>query len=114
MEPLDPEMLRLPPPMPPNEKLLAAMEHFYSAPTHDRPRDSLVFDFVSLQEFLSCSEGWEKLGLYEFFRDKQRALAERKLQSEAVDDDVDGRPITPDDQKDARLRERKRKSKWDT
>lgn len=55
---LDPKDIRLPPPMPPSERLLAAVEAFYSPPNHDRPRDS---------------EGWEKLGLYEFFKAKQRA-----------------------------------------
>lgn len=57
-ESLDPKIMRLPPPMPPSERLLAAVEAFYAQPTHERPRDS---------------EGWEKLGLYEFFRAKQKA-----------------------------------------
>ncbi|KAL4236438.1 hypothetical protein ACF0H5_004823 [Mactra antiquata] len=56
--PLEPRDIRLPPPMPPSERLLAAVEAFYSPPFHDRPRDS---------------EGWEKLGLYEFFKAKQKA-----------------------------------------
>lgn len=37
--PLDPEELRLPPPVPPTERLLSAVEMFYAPPRHDRPRD---------------------------------------------------------------------------
>uniref|UniRef100_A0A8K9UF15 Calcium homeostasis endoplasmic reticulum protein n=1 Tax=Oncorhynchus mykiss TaxID=8022 RepID=A0A8K9UF15_ONCMY len=55
---LDPKDIRLPPPMPPSERLLAAVEAFYSPPSHDGPRNS---------------EGWEQNGLYEFFRAKMRA-----------------------------------------
>lgn len=36
---LDPEDIRLPAPVPPSERLLQAIEAFYSAPSHDRPRD---------------------------------------------------------------------------
>lgn len=56
--PLNPRDIRLPPPMPPTDRLLAAVEAFYSPPSHERPRDS---------------EGWEKLGLFEFFKAKQKA-----------------------------------------
>lgn len=37
--PLDPEDIRLPAPAPPSERLLQAIEAFYSMPSHDRPRD---------------------------------------------------------------------------
>ncbi|BFY99812.1 hypothetical protein BsWGS_02851 [Bradybaena similaris] len=57
-KPLDPKDIRLPPPMPPTERLLAAVEAFYQPPSRERPRDV---------------DGWEKLGLFEFFRAKQRA-----------------------------------------
>ncbi|XP_062868861.1 calcium homeostasis endoplasmic reticulum protein isoform X2 [Trichomycterus rosablanca] len=57
-KPLDSKDIRLPPPMPPSDRLLAAVEAFYSPPSHDRPRNS---------------EGWEQNGLYEFFRAKMRA-----------------------------------------
>ena len=40
--PLDPDHIRLPPPQPPSERLRAAVELFYSAPSHDRPRDTEV------------------------------------------------------------------------
>lgn len=38
-KPLDPEDIRLPAPAPPSERLLQAIEAFYSLPSHDRPRD---------------------------------------------------------------------------
>lgn len=37
--PLDPEEIRLPPPTAPSERLIQAIEAFYSHPSHDRPRD---------------------------------------------------------------------------
>lgn len=66
--PLDPRDIRLPPPMPPSERLLAAVEAFYTPPFHDRPRDS---------------EGWEKLGLYEFFKAKQKARKMKEQEEES-------------------------------
>ncbi|CAG5119503.1 unnamed protein product [Candidula unifasciata] len=66
-KPLDPKDIRLPPPMPPTERLLAAVEAFYQPPSRERPRDV---------------DGWEKLGLYEFFRAKQRA---RRMKEEGWD-----------------------------
>ncbi|KAL4710528.1 hypothetical protein ACJJTC_008930 [Scirpophaga incertulas] len=65
-KPLDPERIRLPPPAPPNERLLAAVDAFYASPNHERPRDN---------------EGWEKLGLYEYYKAKNSA---RKNKEEAV------------------------------
>uniref|UniRef100_A0A3B4BHH6 Uncharacterized protein n=1 Tax=Periophthalmus magnuspinnatus TaxID=409849 RepID=A0A3B4BHH6_9GOBI len=62
-KPLDPKDIRLPPPMPPSDRLLAAVEAFYSPPSHDRPRNS---------------EGWEQNGLYEFFRAKMRARRKKE------------------------------------
>lgn len=63
--PLDPADIRLPPPAPPSERLLAAVEAFYAPPSHERPRDS---------------EGWEKLGLYEYYKAKHNARKERDEQ----------------------------------
>ncbi|XP_065336017.1 calcium homeostasis endoplasmic reticulum protein [Cloeon dipterum] len=57
-KPLDPDDIRLPPPAPPSDRLIAAVEAFYGPPSHERPRDS---------------EGWEKLGLYEYYRAKSTA-----------------------------------------
>ncbi|KAG5870886.1 hypothetical protein JTB14_035754 [Gonioctena quinquepunctata] len=62
-KPLDPKDIRLPPPAPPNERLLAAVEAFYSLPSHERPRDS---------------EGWEKLGLYEYYKAKNIAKKDKE------------------------------------
>ncbi|XP_043483734.1 calcium homeostasis endoplasmic reticulum protein [Leptopilina heterotoma] len=56
--PLDPDAIRLPPPAPPSDRLVAAVEAFYAPPNHDSPRDS---------------DGWEKLGLYEYYKAKNAA-----------------------------------------
>lgn len=39
---LNPDDVRLPAPGPPSERLLQAVEAFYSPPSHDRPRDGYV------------------------------------------------------------------------
>lgn len=62
---IDPEKIQLPPPSMPTDKLLNAIEAFYAPPSHDRPRN----------------EGWEKLGLYEYFKIKN---AVRKQKEEAI------------------------------
>lgn len=36
---LDATMIRLPPPIPPSDRLMAAVEAFYAPPSHDRPRN---------------------------------------------------------------------------
>ncbi|XP_064211274.1 calcium homeostasis endoplasmic reticulum protein isoform X2 [Tribolium castaneum] len=64
-KPLDPKDIRLPPPAPPSDRLLAAVEAFYSLPSHERPRDS---------------EGWEKLGLYEYYKAKNNAKRQKEEQ----------------------------------
>lgn len=56
--PLDPAKLRLLPPEPPSEQLMLALDAYYVQPSHDRPRDP---------------EGWERLGLFEFYRAKEEA-----------------------------------------
>ena len=43
-KPLDPAALRLPAPQPPSERLLAAVEAFYSPPSHERPRNRWAGD----------------------------------------------------------------------
>ncbi|CRK99453.1 CLUMA_CG012573, isoform B [Clunio marinus] len=63
---LDTEKIKLPPAAAPTDKLLNAVEAFYSAPSHERPRDL---------------EGWEKLGLYEYFKIKN---AVRKQKEESI------------------------------
>lgn len=49
--PLDPEDIRLPAPIPPSERLLQAIEAFYSLPSHDRPRDGYTFCFYCMLHF---------------------------------------------------------------
>merc|ERR1712020_216086 len=67
-KPLNPNELRLPPPSPPTDRLLAALEQFYAPPSHDRPRDP---------------EGWEMLGLYEWSRAKTTAIKKKADDIEA-------------------------------
>ncbi|XP_050294823.1 calcium homeostasis endoplasmic reticulum protein-like isoform X2 [Anthonomus grandis grandis] len=62
-KPLDPKDIRLPPPAPPDERLLTAVDAFYSLPSHESPRDS---------------EGWEKLGLYEYYKAKNEARRKKE------------------------------------
>jgi calcium homeostasis ER protein len=69
---IDPKDIRLPPPTPPSEKLLKAVEAFYGPPSHERPRNS---------------EGWEQLGLYEFYKEKS---AHRKDDHNSSDSDSGG------------------------
>jgi calcium homeostasis endoplasmic reticulum protein len=64
---LDPDRIKALPAMTaPPEKVLNAVEAYYSAPSHERPRDT---------------EGWEKLGLYEYFKHKN---AIRKQKEESI------------------------------
>ena len=58
-KPINPKDIRLPPPTPPTERLLAALEQFYAPPSHERPRDP---------------EGFEMLGLYEWSKEKSNAV----------------------------------------
>ncbi|XP_067644151.1 calcium homeostasis endoplasmic reticulum protein isoform X2 [Eurosta solidaginis] len=60
---LDPADIRLPPPAPQSERLTNALAAFYAPPTHDRPRDT---------------EGWEKLGLYEYYKVKNAAKKQKE------------------------------------
>lgn len=60
---IDPADILLPAPIPPSERLLNAIEAFYSQPSHERPRDN---------------EGWEKLGLYEYFKMKNAVKKQRE------------------------------------
>lgn len=76
-KPIDPNEVRIPPVTPPTERLTKAIEAFYAPPSHEHPRNS---------------EGWEKLGLYEFFRTKSKARQEYEEkeghQPKKEDDDV--------------------------
>lgn len=76
-KPLDPKDIRLPIPQPPSERLLAALEAYYAPPSHDRPRDS---------------QGWEKNGLYEFFKAKLKYIKDKEKNLEVFDREVSPPP----------------------
>ncbi|XP_068208038.1 calcium homeostasis endoplasmic reticulum protein-like isoform X2 [Palaemon carinicauda] len=67
--PLDPSELRLPPPTPPSERLLRAVENFYAPPSHEKPRNRLV----------QLGEGWEQLGLYDYYKDKSQSVKRKEM-----------------------------------
>ncbi|KAI5711825.1 hypothetical protein M8J75_003386 [Diaphorina citri] len=67
-KPLDRKKIRLPPPTPPSDRLIQAVKAFYAPPGHDSPRDS---------------EGWEKLGLYEYYRAKTCARRQKEEEIES-------------------------------
>lgn len=69
-KPVDPKDIRLPIPQPPSERLLAAVEAFYAPPSHDRPRDS---------------QGWEKNGLFEFYKAKIKYIKDKERKIENIE-----------------------------
>ncbi|KAI1280806.1 Calcium homeostasis endoplasmic reticulum protein [Halotydeus destructor] len=71
---IDPNDIRLPAPTPPSERLLRAVEMFYLPPSHDSPRNS---------------EGWEQLGLFEFYKRKAQATKSSSHRSESDSHDED-------------------------
>lgn len=50
--PLDPSDLRLPPPTPPSDRLLRAVENFYAPPSHEKPRNRYLKYFFYFSLFL--------------------------------------------------------------
>ena len=62
---IDPKDIRLPPPLPPTERLIASVDHFFAPPHHDRPRNV---------------DGWEQTALYEFY--KEKAAAKKKKEED--------------------------------
>uniref|UniRef100_A0A915AV04 Calcium homeostasis endoplasmic reticulum protein n=1 Tax=Parascaris univalens TaxID=6257 RepID=A0A915AV04_PARUN len=90
--------LRLPPPIPPSERLLRAMDMFYSIRSIDNPRDS---------------DGWERLGLMEYYAKKEeiRKKLEEKLKAEGktIEDMIDNVYIE-EDKKPDKPSERPRRS----
>lgn len=76
-KPLDASEIRLPPPAPPSERLLGAIDAFYSPPSHDRPRDG---------------NGWEKLALYEYYKVKNQARSQKE---EAIEQGTRQRSRSP-------------------
>lgn len=74
--PINPKDMRIPLVTPPTERLLKALEAFYAPPSHEHPRNV---------------DGWEKLGLYEFFKQKSQARKEYESKVGTID------PIDDDD-----------------
>lgn len=68
--PLNEDNLQLLPPTTPSEHLLVALENFYMPPTPDRPRDG---------------EGWEHMGLNEFYTKKERGRYSDQKENEEKD-----------------------------
>ena len=66
-KPIDPAALRLPAPQPPSERLLAAVEAFYSPPSHERPRNRLeLISFILLNNHaLLMNYQTVSVGVYE-------------------------------------------------
>ncbi|XP_063699895.1 calcium homeostasis endoplasmic reticulum protein [Culicoides brevitarsis] len=92
-KPLDPALIKLPAPVAPSERLLSAVEAFYALPSHERPRDG---------------EGWEKLGLYEYFKVKNSA---KKQKEEEIAQGVRERSRSPTPIDPALLKPPRRKNK---
>ncbi|KAG8195617.1 hypothetical protein JTE90_017913 [Oedothorax gibbosus] len=76
--PLEPDDIRLPAPALPTDRLLAAVDQFYCPPTHERTRNN---SFGLSSSYVISSEGWEQLGLYEFFKAKAQAKKQKGLSS---------------------------------
>lgn len=52
---LDPDAIRLPPPAPPSDRLVAAVEAFYALPNHDSPRDRYKLFNLEIMSPSYCS-----------------------------------------------------------
>lgn len=92
-KPLDSSEIKLPPMAPPGDRLMQAVEAFYALPSHERPRDG---------------EGWEKLGLYEYFKVKNSA---RKQKDEEIAEGIREKSRSPSPINIDLLRPPKRKNK---
>ena len=60
--PLDPSLIRLPPPQQPSQRLLKAVENFYEPPSEDNPRNK---------------RGWEAKALIDYFEAKRMSILKR-------------------------------------
>lgn len=67
---IDSDAMRIPLIVPPSEGLIKAIEAFYAPPSHEHPRSV---------------DGWEKLGLYEFFKIKSQARKDYELKIGTTD-----------------------------
>ncbi|KAK6635653.1 hypothetical protein RUM44_000907 [Polyplax serrata] len=67
---LHPDKIRLPPAVPPTERLIQAVEAFYQTQrnTNSNTRERLILD----------ADGWEKLGLYEYYKAKNAARKKKE------------------------------------
>jgi len=90
---LDPQKIRLPPPAPPTERLLAAVEAFYLPASHERTgrtRNLRPEDLPNRRD----RDGWEQLALYEFYKAKKAARREKERRVEDGEED-DSPPLSP-------------------
>lgn len=96
-KPIDPEKIRLPPAVPASERLLQAVEAFYQR-NNSNTRERLILD----------ADGWEKLGLYEYYKAKNAA---RKKKEEEIAEGIreKSRSPTPIKREKSRSRSPKRK-----
>ncbi|CAF1150714.1 unnamed protein product [Adineta steineri] len=71
--PIDPTKMYLPPSAPISERLLTAVENFYMLPTHETPRNA---------------EGWERLGLFEYYKVKNiHKFSKERIINETIHQD---------------------------
>lgn len=96
-KPIDPDKIRLPHAVPPGERLLQAIEAFYQR-NNSNTRERLILD----------ADGWEKLGLYEYYKAKNAA---KKKKEEEIQDGLrpKSRSPTPIKREKSRSRSPKRK-----
>ena len=84
-KPLDPGKLRLLAPEPPSERLMLALDAYYDQPSRDRPRDP---------------EGWERSGLFEFYREKEEARNREDSETSATLTEGEGDDVKKKDDGD--------------
>uniref|UniRef100_A0A5S6QDQ2 CID domain-containing protein n=1 Tax=Trichuris muris TaxID=70415 RepID=A0A5S6QDQ2_TRIMR len=80
-EPIDPEAVRIPMPVPPPDRPFVPLDGFNSDRRHDATR-----------EF----EGWEKLGMYEYYLAKEKALAAKMEREKAAERSIQGSSTSAD------------------
>lgn len=96
-KPIDPDKIRLPPAVPPSERLIQAVEAFYQR-NNSNTRERLILD----------ADGWEKLGLYEYYKAKNAA---KKKKEEEILDGLREKSRSPTPIKRERSRSRSPKKK---
>ncbi|EEB17110.1 conserved hypothetical protein [Pediculus humanus corporis] len=96
-KPIDPDKIRLPPAVPPSERLIQAVEAFYQR-NNSNTRERLILD----------ADGWEKLGLYEYYKAKNAA---KKKKEEEIQDGLREKSRSPTPIKREKSRSRSPKKK---